>query len=755
MGPFWIACFVSGVAGLSYELTYVRYLGHLFGATTPAVAATVAVFFAGTALGSGLGARWLSRRGRPLLAYAGIETGIGLVGLVQPSLMDLAQRALADQEGTQSIAELVGLSALLLLLPTVLLGATFPAMVAVIRRHTGATHGTATLYALNTMGAVAGCLLVSLWWLPTFGLRQTSMVLGGINLALAAAMVGLHTRGGVKPMVSEASSPDDNDDNWTSTSPAALSPRRAIGLALVSGFIAIAVEVQWVRALALSFPATVYVFALVLAAYLVGIGAGSSVISRVFKHRSPRPRTLLVGYVLAGLGCLLALNLLPQVGPWSLERLSSGSIETFNGYLAWVGGISMLCMLPATVAMGATLPLLVGLATGKDSDATTVAGRIYGANTFGGVVGSLAGAFWLMPTLGLSRSLALLALAYLALALVIPAPADLTRARRALAGLVGFGVLIAAADLQPEVNALRDPPNTELLFYRDAPSGTVAVYEHEDGARSLRINNQYTLSNTTPGTVAMQYRLGLVPMALHPAPRKALLVGFATGTTLAAMAATPEVEQLDCVEIHDIVFALAPYFGEANRNVSTHPAVRLVEGDGRRYIARKGPRYDVVVEDLFVPRNPGVGALYSLEHFTAVRQRLADDGVFVVWLPLWQLGPGQLDSIVATFLEVFPQGEAWMPEHSAQRPVLGLVAGATHSAVEVDLRVVDPSKAPHRAERARRVRTAEQLRTMSAGAPVNTLDYPFVEMTAPAAIMGAKLRGRAVLDETKDHLGPL
>lgn len=749
MRILWTAFFLSGVAGLSYELTWVRLLGHVLGGATAAVSATVAVFFAGMALGSWVGGRVMAGRRRPALAYAAIEAAIGVVALLLPGAFAVLEQVLVARPAAPSLAEPLLASAVVLLVPAALLGATFPGMVATVRHAVGPTRGTALPYGLNTLGAVLGCLLVSLWWLPSLGVQHTTMVLAGLNLGIASLVVLAHRLGRLPaPTTADEADPAPSVEGDELPETPALGPGRALALAGLSGVIAIAVEVQWVRALSLTFPATVYVFAMVLAAYLVGIGLGSSAIARLHRLRSPRPPELMGAYVIAALGCLLALNLLPALGPWSLGLLADGTLGSFGSYLGWIGGSAVLVMLPATLAMGAALPVLVGLAAGRGSAVPALAGRIYAANTLGGVLGSLAGTFWLMPTLGLSRSLATLALAYVALALVVPAGDEgpLRSARRGLAALLGLGLLVVALDLQPEVNALKERPDAELLHYHDSPSGTVAVYEHDDGTRSLRIDNQYTLSDSAPATVAMQHRLGLVPMALHPAPRRALLVGFATGTTLAAMAATEGLDQLDCVEIHDEVFALAPYFAEANRKVWLRPNVTLVEGDGRRHLARPGPAYDVVVEDLFVPRNPGVGSLYSVEHFRSVQGRLSEDGVLVVWLPLWQLGPQELRSIARSFTEVFEDASAWTVLHSEARPILGLVAGSASETVVVDPRglragVTEP-------ERAFRVLDAEGLSRLGQDAPLNTLDDPVVELSAPRSIMQAKITGQPLLEQT-------
>ncbi len=753
----WIAFFVSGVAGLSYELLWVRYLTHVFGATTPAVAATVAMFFAGTALGSALGARIFDRTARPVRAYAMLEATIGLVALVQPLAFGLLEDVLSSRGGAQSTLELLMASSLVLVPAAALLGATFPAMAAAVRGLANPTRATGLLYGLNTLGAVVGCVLVSFWWIPAWGLPATSRTLALCNLAIAA-VVWLGVR---------ASAADDRvvaaDVVLAPPAPEAdelLPWRRAAWLAAIGGFVSIAIEVQWVRALALSFPGTVYEFALVLAAYLVGIGLGGLWTGRRYRRVAPRRIDLLVAYAVAGGGAWVALNLLPHVAPWTLERLANDGLRSWGAYMAWVGGASVLVMLPATLAMGATLPILIGLATSRAEEVARTAGRLYGVNTLGGVVGSLAGTFVLMPSLGLSRSLAVLALGYLTLSLAVGDRRLPSRARLGLGAAVALGGVVVAVDLQPELNPFKERPGSTILFYEDAASATVAVYDDDSSrVRTLTVNNQYTLSETSAPTVALQYRLGVTALALHPQPKSALLIGFATGTTLAAMAEHPTLQQLRCVEIHDLVFELAPLFAGVNRNVADNPKVDLVRGDGRRYLARAGESYDVIVADLFVPRNPGVGALYSREHFEAVSRHLAPGGVFVTWLPLWQLGAPELASVARTFTDVFGDAQAFAGNATTGSPVLGLVTGVPvdRDGVGVDVsplmaEAFGPAAADLSTNRhfARRVLTHDQLVQLAGDAPDNRLDHPVVEYGAPRSTMRARVTGHTI---AADNLG--
>jgi spermidine synthase len=570
----------------------------------------------------------------------------------------------------------------------------------------------------------------------------------------------------------------------------------AVLLAFASGFAAIGIEVLWTRALAMTFPATVYVFALVLAAYLAGIGIGSLLLPLLLR-RAPGARLLVAVYAVCALGGWSTLLTFPHVAETFFALIESGGIGSWSRYIGGVGIATWAAMLPATLAMGAALPLLIGLAVGQREETCggegnhsfgRVAGALYALNVAGGVSGSLATTFWVMPALGLSASVALFAFCYIVLAggallaggglggFRSSSGAVANRRRRALGpgalaliGVVGIGTAVGGIGV-PEIDYSGSAPLGQLLFRRADPDATVAVYEYpavefgggRAAVRTLTVNNYYWLNITRPRTVEMQYRLGHLPLLIHPRPRSALLIGFATGNTLAAMAEHP-LARLDCVEIVGRLFELAKYFTQVNRRVWKDPKVHLHDGDGRRYLLRDGPRYDVIVGDLYLPRNPGVGALYSSEHFRAVRQRLARGGVFVSWLPLWQLTPREVGIIIRTMREVFPEAEGWLGNDNPERPVLGLVGyrDTLEAPAPVKLRG-DPALDKLRADLQRRmhaslvrsygpdmtalrvgrlrVLSAEMLERWGAGAPVNTLEHPVIEYSAPRSMTQFQLR---------------
>ncbi|TNE44674.1 MAG: hypothetical protein EP343_28860 [Deltaproteobacteria bacterium] len=769
----WFAFFLSGMAGLSYELTWVRYLTQLFGASTPAVAATVAIFFSGLALGAALGSKIFDRASRPMLAYARLELAIGVAAALVPFLFWVVEFSLAHylNQGATNTFVLLIVSTFVLIVPTTLLGATFPAMAAVVRRLANPTYSTGFFYGFNTLGAVAGCLVVSFWLLPLWGQRYTTWAMALINLSIAIVFWVAHRAQAQTSDDTAAAEPDEpvaseEDGVEAQVGPAfQVSYRSALFLAATSGFLAIGIEVLWTRALALSFPASVYVFALVLAAYLVGIGLGSIWVGASYKTRSPHRQSLWLLYISVGLGSFLTLTLFPQLTPWSFWLLRNKWVSGWNVYLSWVGGSAVVAMLPATLVMGAAFPMLIGLATAQRGHASLVAGRLYAINTIGGVLGSLFVTFFLMPMIGLTKSLILLSLGYILLALVVCWEKVLKSwLRWSTLGTSAFLGLILLTGMHPSANPLRERPDHKVLFYKDAPSATIAVDQSKEGTRTLRVNNYYGLSNTTPSTVLMQYRLGHIPMLLHPKPKRALLVGFATGTTLAAIA-QHGYTKVECVELHKDILNLAHYFSHVNHYIHRRKKqVRLIAEDGRRFLMRSGSKYDVVVGDLYLPRNPGVGVLYSVEHFRAVKRRLTKDGVFVAWLPLFQLGPRNMASIIRSFLQVFPNAEGWVAHWNPARAILGLIGrrstkplkvrshfearlnmwvGASFRTAKDPRHIWRPFFRPDQHGKSkpvkRRLLDAKMLTVWANSAPINRLELPVIEFSAPKAMMQARL----------------
>ncbi len=304
---------------------------------------------------------------------------------------------------------------------------------------------------------------------------------------------------------------------------------------------------------------------------------------------------------------------------------------------------------------------------------------------------------------------------------------------------------------------------------------SVSVVEDADGVARLHINNRQQEGSSA--TLRVDGRQAWLPLLLHPAPRQALFLGLGTGVTAAAAAEHPALE-VDAVELLPEVIAASAHFTARFREGAPNPRLHLLAADARRYVRASDRRHDLIVSDNFHPARSGSGSLYTVEHFQAVRQRLAAGGLFCQWLPLHQLDLDSLRSIVRSFLIAYPQAWAMLASNSLETPVLGLVAradgGRFASAALRDrlARLTVPARLSalgledEFAAVGGFVAGPAALQAFAAGAAANTDDHPVVAHRAPrvtyapdssprdrliALLRQLKIQPADVLDESPDQ----
>jgi len=634
---------VSGAAALVYQAVWLRWFGRLFGGTAYAASATLCAFFAGQAIGAAVFGRVAARARRPLAGYASIEVGAALLALAVPlafRLYDPIYAALyagfADRRGV-FVAIKFALALGLMLPPAVLLGGTLPLLAtAYVRdpRRLGAAGGL--LYAVNTLGAAAGSAAGVLWLPDAVGVPATYAVAIGLGLAAAAGALAL--AGSPGPPTLAPASPQDR------------APRILLGVAFASGFGTLALEVLLMQALSQVFDQSVYSTGAVLVVVLLALAAGAALVAASEGRIRARP---LLGAALAAQAILLFA--LPGT-TWSLSGLGAAGPARLGSGLA----VSALLGGPPLLVGAVVLPLTFRLAAGGSVGRRL--GGLLAANTLGGIAGSLSASFLFLDRLGLWLSIAALGLGYGAAALVLAGGA---RERALRAAAVGLGAAVFATGWSPlALPAVALEPGDRLVATRVGANGVVSVIDSAWGRR-MKLNNHYTLEGAGKLS-ALKARTGHIPLLLHRNPKRVLFVGSATGSTASAAVLHP-VEQIVLVEIVPEVQEMAAlWFADRNRGVHRDPRTRLVVEDGRNHLRATRERYDVVVADLFSPWNPGIGSLYTREHFEAVREHLAPGGVFCQWLPLYQHTEATFDAVAATFLAVFPDAVAWRGDFYAR-----------------------------------------------------------------------------------------
>jgi spermidine synthase len=752
-----LACFfLSGFAALLYQTAWTRELSFVFGTSELAVAAVLAAYMGGLALGAAAAARYALRLRRPVLAYGVLELAIAVSALSVPAGIRLINTVYVGllggaselQSGT-SLAALFQLGAAfaVLLPPTAFMGATLPLLARhAVRREAEIGSRVGLLYAVNTAGAIAGTVCAAFWLMPELGLRRTvwaGAALNGVVFALAALLArGAAALPAAPPEARGAPGTAVQGFHW-------ILPAIAL-----SGAVSFAYEVLWTRLLGHLIGASVQAFATMLASFLLGIALGSAVAARL---ATSRERAALgfgvsqLGIALSSYAALAFADQLPELS----RRLGAGPDQALAS-----AAVAAAPLLPITLCIGATFPFAVRLLAQLPEQAAGATARVYAWNTLGAIAGALGAGFVLLPALGFEGTLCVGVTASLALAAL--AALAVRPRRTALAALAAAaGVALVALPPPPPWALLSSSP----LSRRQEPGEVVyAAVGRSSSVMLFDQNTEFRLtSNGLPESMIQREGmllddnvarwLCLLPPLVRPGARELLVVGFGGGMALEAVPSS--IAQIDVIELESEVLA-------ANRKVGALRAIdpladarlRVHIGDARGALQLTGKRYDAIVSQPSHPWTAGASHLYTREFFSLVRSRLAQDGVFVQWIGLGFIDEPLLRSLVATLLEAFPYVEIYQPRpggllFAASDAPLGL-AGA-----ERGLRAAREDYARfgvHRLEdfAATRMLDDAGARALAAGAPPNTDDHNLLAVRA-ARLGKASLDGDATYALMREH----
>ncbi len=659
---------VSGLTALVYQIVWTRLLGFAFGTTTAAIGTVLAVFFAGLALGNFAAARSLHRLRRPLRTYALLELGIG--GFAWASLPLLRHfDALYDWVGVDhSAAAMAAIrlaaAAVILLPPTAAMGATLPLVArAVVSEDASRGRWSALLYGVNTLGAVLGAYLCGFWLIPELGLSRSLATAGALNLAVGLAALWLAARA-VGPATAQP------------PAPTAEASARGAFLACfgVSGFVAIGYEIVWSRVFGIVMEGTLYGFAAVLSAFLLGIALGSLAMAPFVDRIRDLPRAF--GWLHVGIAVCVAAGLaaVPYL-PHALQRLASaaGGGDAVHLLFALV---APLVLLP-TALFGAAFPVLIRITTHRAAGVGRGVGLATAVNTAGAIAASLIVSFWWIPELGTDAAAYLLVLIDLCLALWVlarfqtgPGPARLggvgAAAAVLLAVAIGFpgvgleeaiaGRSIRALDLPGYRRQLERVRASQVLVI-EGRSSIVSV-EARASSRTLATNGLPEAGvNLAPPYLDLEsVLLGLLPALTADAPQRALVIGLGGGTTVSALGRAG-LESIEVVEIEGGVAQSLDVLLAGRANPLEDPRVTLRINDGRNELllaARSGgPGYDVIASQPSHPWRIGAANLFTEEFFRLARANLSASGRFALWVNGFRTDSAAWLAIATSFERVF------------------------------------------------------------------------------------------------------
>lgn len=760
LAVLYLAMIASGAAALSYEISWFRQLGLVFGHTARAAAVVLAAYFCGMALGYALAGRWSRRLSRPLVGFAIAEATVGIWAFVVPLLAVPVASAISSIGGGSPTAFtdlLRACAAIGVLLPgTIALGATLPFVAEAIGSQHGRTDRIARAYAANTFGAVVGVVVSTGWLLVHVGVVQTSRLAALVSLGVAGVALAMSRAFEVSSP--EAATSSDALRLEDGRSPHDRQARRLwTAAAAVSGFGVLASEVLYTRLFSLVLHNSTYTFGSVLAVVLVGLAVSAATCAWLLRRVDPRTLAAVICAIAAG---ALALSVLGFVETTSLKYFSAG--KSFSGYLLGVTRLVATVVGAPVLAMGMLLPV-TWHALREHTSAGHVVGRLTMVNTLAAAAGAIAASFVLMPLVDLWWSFALVALTYIAMGTWLASTLPGRRRLFAWAGLVVLVPVSILTAVRPS-DELGMRPREELVERRSGAYGWVDVVRNRDtGNLRLRQNVHYGMGSS--GSSPMELRQGHLPLLLHPRPKDVAFIGLATGTTASAALQHPSVESITVIELIPEVVEAARLFEDFNEGVLDDPRTRVLVGDGRHVLASHDGRFDVIVSDLFVPWESETGYLYTVEHFETVYERLAEGGVFTQWMAAWQVGARELDIIADSMQTVFPHVSIWLGSTSSRRTIVALVGTHDRRTLARDdlaSRLAQLAPPPIGTETV--LRSADDLVGLyigdwqAVGVPrLNTDEHPVVEFLAPQAhrTRGARLMHGALARYVEERFLPL
>ena len=705
--------FGSGFCALVYQMVWLRMLRLVFGSSTGASAAVLAIFMGGLGLGAWRLGRKADTTSSPLKLYAHLELGVSLFAAISPFLILFIRWCYIALGGSLALGQFWGtclrllLAAILLGIPTFLMGGTLPAAVRAVgtqmdlsRRRIG------FIYGVNTLGAVAGAFCSTFFLVEILGLQRTLISAAILNVLifwLAKILARKHQQKEQaekqKTTSKELPEPDDSneileksvdskpatsctkDEADPSTESKALLPMPLLLLASgIVGFAFLLMELVWYRMLAPILGGSSYTFGMILAVALLGIGLGSLFYTLRFQHRRPTLYAFVLTCVLEAFFLLL---------PFALgDRLA-----LFVGYLRPLGDLrfptlitiwfvtTAIVVLPAAILSGYQFPLLIALLGEGRTKVGQEVGITYAANTTGAILGSLLGGFGLFPLLGVLRvwkSTAFLLLILGGLCLFWAWQAE----KKLFSAFVGIGLMVctlfmgtmegptavwrhrpigagrAKIPVKVPANLLKDKlreTKRSLTWEADGVESSVAL-------RSWRGHSFY-INGKNDGHSRMdaptQVMLGIIGAALHNKPKRALVIGLGSGSTAGWLGKIPSIEQVGAVEFEPAIVEVVKRCSPVNYDVLNNPKVKIILADAREVLLTTRKKYDLIVSEPSNPYRAGISSLYTQEFYKAVSKKLRKGGIFVQWLQAYELSAQSIQRVYATLQSVFPFIETW------------------------------------------------------------------------------------------------
>ena len=651
----------SGCSALIYEIVWFQLLQLAIGSTSVSLGILLATYMGGLCIGS-LALPRLRLTQHPLKVYAALEAGIAVLGLLVMGAIPLVNHVYiaGSALGLPGMLLRGFFCVICLLPPTILMGASLPAIVRWTESTPRGESWWGMLYGGNTAGAVFGCLLAGFYILRIYNMAMGTFTAVAINLAVAAVSLWLASRTPARSDEAAAAEPAGSEE------PAVDSSRWTIYVTIaLSGAGALGAEVVWTRLMGMLLGATVYVFSVILAVFLIGLALGSLFGSWLLRATSPRAalgwcQVLLAGgiawtaWIIADSLPFWPINPMLTISPWHIFQLDMVRC--------------LWAILPPTLLWGASFPLACAAAARPGEDPAKVVGGVYAANTLGAIVGALATSLVLIPWIGTQQTMRCILIVSAVSGLFALTPyfnerqskigAPLMAAAMLLAGLLAWSVDAVPGKLIAYGRKMALSTGN-VVYTAEGRNSSVAISQWPDGAWEVDVNG-HVEATTEPYDMKLQRTVGHLPAMLHPNPVSVLGIGFGAGVSAGTFTTYPGIKKITVCEIEPVIPPTSTrYFAAQDYDVLHNPRTHIVYDDARHYLMTTTDMFDIIASDPLDVFVKGTAGLYSEEYFEAVKRHLNPGGFFSLYVPLYESDERTVRSEIATFFEAFPYGSIW------------------------------------------------------------------------------------------------
>lgn len=759
LAAIYLMFFLSGAAALIYQVVWVRSLTLIFGGSHLAVTAVLSIFMAGLAIGGYSLGKYVDRMSKPLRLYGFLELGIALFAGVfiiliklYPSVYIMLAQGRDDQPLYLFFIRIL-FSVVALIIPTTLMGGTLPVLSRFVSwQPRNLRKYLSFLYGFNTFGAVCGATFAGFYLLRFYSISTALSVAILTNVFIGMAAIAMQNR------AAKVLSPDEgeeNDELAAATSADNSYQKRVenllpLKLVLwgigVSGFCALGYEVLWTRILVVVVGASVYGFTVMLAAFLTGIALGSGaygLFPAIFKTKDIKTEGSIFWFGIVQ----IAIGVTAFLVTFYIRDLPDNSIRLLNCFQAfgkeffrvkmWSNfALAFLYMLVPAFFMGLAFPLAGRIHAEYKKAIGGAVGEVLAYNTIGAILGAAISGFLMIYLFGIERSLLMIIVINVGIGLLVLVSLNNNKGLNwgiSCALLISLLVL-ALNDTafriwdtkyfaifennRPEAfstpQMARDAlANTDVLYYAEGAEAIVSSVKLKGGDQSFITNGRVEASSHLQAQQC-QFTLGHLPMLLNKNPKSVLVVGTGSGMTLGATSVHPSVEKITLVEIEPKVLGVARTFEAYNHHVLDNPKLKILFNDGRNFLLTTKEKFDVITADPIHPWFRGAGYLYTSEYFKLVAEHLKQGGIACQWLPIYELTPKDVKTVVRTFGEHFQYMMLWLTHYDAE--IIGSNSPIIIDEAELDRRIAEPG-------------IYENLKRVMMGSATNFLSY-FVMGTA-------------------------